>query len=120
MPRSEPDATVLLEGLGKYLERELLPTLTGYHRFQLRVGINVLATVRRELALAAEHAAAEHARLAALLGHVGTLAALNAELVEKIRAGEIATDDEGLRDHVRRSLAEALAINNPRWMADGS
>ena len=115
MPRSKPDADALLDAAGKYLEQELLPTLTGYHRFRTRVTINVLAILRRELALADRHAAAEQARLAALLGHDGPAEALNDELAEKIRAGGVALDDAALRDHVRRSLAEALAINNPKW-----
>jgi hypothetical protein len=115
MPRSKPDADALLDAASKYLEQELLPTLTGYHRFRTRVTINVLATLRRELALADGHAAAERARLAALLGHDGTPEALNDELANRIRAGDVALDDAALRDHVRRSLAEALAINNPKW-----
>jgi hypothetical protein len=119
MPKSEPDIHILLEAASKYLEHELLPTLTGYHRFQTRVTINVLATVRRELTLADGHAAAEHERLTALLGHDGTLGALNDELTDKIRAGDVATDDAALRHHARRSLAEALAINNPKWVDGG-
>jgi hypothetical protein len=118
MPKSKPDAEILIEAAAKYLEQELLPTLSGYHRFQTRVTINVLAIVRRELALADRHAATERARLAALIGHDGTLEALNDELVERIRCGAIAQDDAALRGHVRRSLAEALAINNPKWAAD--
>ena len=51
MPQSMPTAPVLLTAAIKYLEQELLPTLTGYHRFQTRVTANVLNTVRRELEL---------------------------------------------------------------------
>ena len=47
MPKSTPDATVLLQAAVKYLETELMPTLEGYHRFQTRVTVNVLNTVRR-------------------------------------------------------------------------
>jgi hypothetical protein len=115
MPRSKPDADALLEAASRYLEQELLPTLTGYHRFRTRVAVNVLTILRRELALADRHATAEQARLAALIGRDGTPEALNDELVEKIRAGDVALDDAALRDHVRQSLAEALAINNPKW-----
>ena len=51
MPQSIPKAAVLLEAAVKYLETELMPTLEGYHRFQTRVTVNVLNTVRRELEL---------------------------------------------------------------------
>ncbi len=117
MPTSKPDAKILLQAAMKYLEDELLPALSGYHRFQTRVTINVINTVRRELELRGAQAEAEAARLAALLGRDGPIDALNVELCARIRAGAIAADDGSLRDHVRRSLADALAINNPKWTA---
>ena len=118
MPASKPDATMVLDAAIDYLERELLPTLTGYHRFQSRVTVNVLAQIRRELQLAAVQAQAEAARLAALLGHPGGRDALSHELADRIRAGEIALDDPALLEHLRRSLIEALRINNPRWIGE--
>ena len=36
---------------------------------------------------------------------------------EAIRAGGIAADDPRLLDHLRRTTAAALAINNPQWLA---
>jgi len=117
MPTSKPDATILLQAATKYLEEELLPTLNGYYRFQTRVTINVLNIVRRELESRGAHAADETARLKAILGHDEPLESLNDELCARIRSGAIATDDATLRDHVRRSLAEALAINNPKWLS---
>ena len=116
MPQSTPKAAVLLEAAVKYLETELMPTLDGYYRFQTRVTVNVLNTVRRELELRGEQADAEHARLVAMLGHDGEVETLSGELAEKIRAGAIAIDDPALRAHVRQSLADALAINNPKWL----
>ena len=116
MPQSTPKAAILLEAAVKYLETELMPTLDGYHRFQTRVTVNVLNTVRRELELRGAQAEAEHARLVAMLGHDGEVEALSVELAEKIRAGAIAIDDPALRAHVRQSLADALAINNPKWL----
>ena len=118
MPASKPDATMVLDAAIDYLERELLPTLTGYHRFQSRVTVNVLAQIRRELQLAAAQAAAESARLASLLGHPGERDDLSRELAARIRAGEIALDDPALLDHLRRSLVEALRINNPKWIGE--
>lgn len=115
MPRSLPDAATLLKAAAKYLEDELLPTLADYHRFQTRVTINVLNTVRRELELYDAQAAAERVRLAALLGYDAAVEELNAELAKRIRSGAIPLDDPALRSHIRQSLADALAINNPRW-----
>ncbi len=110
-----PDAPTLLKAAMKYLEDELMPTLSGYHRFKTRVTINAIAIVKREAEMIAAQTAAEGARLAAILGHGGDTETLSAELAEKIRAGAISVDDPALRAHVRQSLAEALAINNPKW-----
>ena len=115
MPQSIPSAPVLLTAAVKYLEDELLPTLTGYHRFQTRVTANVLNIVRRELELRTTQSAAERDRLRALVGHDGEVEALSAELGEAIREGAIDSNDAGLRSHLRQSLADALAINNPKW-----
>jgi hypothetical protein len=116
MPESIPKAAVLLEAAVKYLESELMPTLEGYHRFQTRVTVNVLNTLRRELELRGAQAAAERSRLVAMLGHDGDVETLSIELAERIRAGAISIDDPALRAHVRQSLADALAINNPKWL----
>src|SRR5436190_17045125 len=116
MPASKPDATALLDAAIDYLERELSPTLTGYHRFQLRVTTNVLAQVRRELALAPAQADAERTRLVALLGHPGTRDELSRELAARIRAGDVSLYDPALLEHLRLSLVEAPRINNPKWL----
>ncbi len=116
MPQSTPKAAVLLEAAVKYLETELMPTLAGYHRFQTRVTVNVLNTVRRELELRGAQAEDEHSRLVAMLGHDGDVESLSVELAERIRTGAIKIDDPALRAHVRQSLADALAINNPKWL----
>ena len=118
MPASKPDATQLLDAAIDYLERELSPTLGGYHRFQTRVTVNVLAQVRREIALAARQADAERLRLAALLGRAGERDELSRELAARIRGGQIALDDPALLDHLRQSLLEALRINNPKWIGE--
>lgn len=116
MPRSMPDAPTLLTAAVKYLEDELMPTLDGYHRFKTRVTVNVLNTIRRELELRGAQAEAERARLAAILGHDGEVEALSAELSERIRSGAIDSNDPALRAHLRQSVADALAINNPKWI----
>jgi hypothetical protein len=116
MPSSIPDAQTLLKAAISYLEEELIPSLAGYHRFKTRVASNVLSTIRRELELRDANAQRERARLVSLLGRDGDVRALSDELAERIRAGVIAVDDPALRQHIRESLRETLAINNPRWL----
>ena len=116
MPQSMPDAPTLLSAAVKYLEEELLPALEGYHRFKTRVTVNVLNTIRRELELRGTQAAAERTRLAAILGHDGEVDELSIELSERIRSGAIDLNDPAMRAHLRQSVADALAINNPKWI----
>jgi hypothetical protein len=58
----------------------------------------------------------KEAGLARILGHDGDVETLSHELSERIRIGAIAIDDPALRAHVRQSLADALTINNPKWL----
>ena len=116
MPLSTPDAKILLEAAVKFLEEELMPTLSGYYRFETRVTANALNTVRRELELRGNQAQAERKRLAAMLNHDGEVEELSRELADRIREGKIALDDPALRAHIRQSLIDALEINNPKWL----
>lgn len=115
MPKSQPEASLLLEGLAAYLEDELLPVLDPYHSFKTRIALNIVNMVRRELVLGPTQAQDEQARLVALLGD----GADDAALIQRIDSGALSLDDPALRNHLRRSLAEALAINNPKWLAGG-
>ena len=115
MPKSMPDAPTLLKAAITYLEEELMPTLDSYHRFKTRVTANVLSTLKRELELRDAQATAERARLAKILGHDGDVEALS-RTADPIRVGAIAIDDPTLRADIRQSLADALAINNPKWL----
>src|ERR1700733_1693735 len=116
MPQSFPDAKTLLVAATKYMEQELMPALDGYHRFKVRVTVNVLNTIRRELEMRGDQAKAEHERLVAILGHDGELETLSRELADRIREGEFSLDDERLRAHIKKSLSDALSIANPKWL----
>jgi len=118
MPSSMPDAPTLLRAAIKYLEDELMPELSGYHRFKCRVTVNVLSTVKRELEQRTDFDEKEIGRLEALLGHTGNLPELSAELAGTIRAGRLSPEDPQLRQHIRASLREALSVNNPRWIRE--
>lgn len=115
MSHSVPPVTTLLDAVAHYLEQELLPTLSGYHRYQTRVAINVLRIVEREHALGPDHDSADVQQLAALLGHGGEPSKLAQALANAIRGGELALDTPGLVPYLSASLGRALAVNNPKW-----
>jgi Domain of unknown function (DUF6285) len=114
MPLSLSPAPDMLATIRDYLETEILPGLSDDKWFNVKVGVNMLAMVERELRLGPAADEAEHARLAALLGTEGSLEELNQMLVEAIREGRIALDDPPLLDHLQQTTADALRINNPQ------
>jgi hypothetical protein len=116
MPSGLPKPEILLQAAIAYLREELLPTLSGYHAYQVRVTINVLGILQRSFEKGATLDEAERQRLVELLGADGSRESLNDMLVERISKDEVSLDDPQLRDHILRSLDEALQINNPKWL----
>src|ERR1700693_2280931 len=100
MPPSLPSAPEMLAAVGDYLETQILPGLRDEQRFNLRISLNLLAMIERELRLGPQARAEEGARLSELTGRSGTLEELNRMLAHLIRAGAIAIDDRRLLDHL--------------------
>ena len=113
-----PRADELTEAVAKWIE-SVRPGLTGRDAFLARVAANVLSVVRRELIQgpAAEAAAIE--RLSVLLGHEGDLAALNADLCERLRAGEMDVATPGLLSALKANITDQIAIDQPNYVSEG-
>ncbi|GCC49363.1 hypothetical protein chiPu_0033408, partial [Chiloscyllium punctatum] len=87
----------------------------GHNSFKLRVGINALDLVTRQLALAEAGDATEAARLKQLLGADGTLMELNRALSEKIASGEVDLTTPGLTEHLWQTTMDKLAVDQPNY-----
>lgn len=121
MPRSQPDTATLLRMAVEHLDKEVYPTLEGAPRYRLRVAINVLRIVERELTLGPSFDAAEVAELAALYEDRQEPGEATADaLAAEIRSGERSIDDPQLTRFLRRNLERALRVNNPRWIGASS
>lgn len=118
MPHSHPQAADLLASVRETLEREILPLLKGDKLFHLRVSLNLIAMVERELRLGEAMDAAARERLIALLGRTGTAGELEEALGLALRAGKIDGSDPALIAHLQASVTEALRVNNPKWLKD--
>ncbi len=118
MPISLASAPDLLAVVREFLETDIVqdPTIGDDKRFHIRVAINLLATVERELRLGPAANTAEEDRLTALVGAEGSLEEKNRHLSGAIRDGAVASDDPQLLDHLYRTLVDALRINNPKWL----
>ena len=92
-----------------------MPELKGHTAFHARVAANALGIVARELELGPQSASARRERLAALLGHDGTLEELNRELCGRIRDGEFTLATPGLAEHLTVTTRDKVAIDQPNY-----
>ena len=115
--KQHPAATELLASVSSFLRDELLPSLSGAQAFNLRVGINAIELVRREIERGADAAAPERSRLAALLGGDSGFDAMRGELCRKIACGELTLEQPALREHLRATAMERMAVDQPGYSA---
>ena len=83
--------------------------------FQMRVAANSLAILEREARLGPEADARELERLKTLLGRDGTLEDLNRRLAQELRTGQRDERDPALMAHLEATIADKIAIANPKW-----
>jgi hypothetical protein len=118
MPQDRPTAAELLDAVIDFLREEATPSLDRSDpsmAFQMRVAVNALAILEREGRLGPAADAREHERLVRLLGRDGTLEELNRELARQLRAGQRDEQDGALMAHLEATVADKIAIANPKW-----
>jgi hypothetical protein len=113
--QDEPTPTELIKAVADFLRTEITPAIKGHNAFKLRVGINALDLVTRQLALEGPADAGEALRLKQLLGMDGSLTELNRTLAEKIASGEIDLNTPGLKDHLWQTTMDKLAVDQPNY-----
>jgi hypothetical protein len=113
---AHPPTGELLESVSHFLRDELLPSLGGAQAFKLRIGVNAIDLVRREIAMQGAADERERARLAELVGGA-SLEAMRQALCEKIASGAMSLDRPGLRQHLRATAMDRLAIDQPSYSA---
>ena len=113
--QDEPTPEELIRAVADFLRHELAPGISGHSAFKLRVSINALDLVTRQLALAQGSDAAEAARLARLLGEEGTLCELNRILADRIAKGEMNLQTPGLAAHLWQTTMDKLAVDQPNY-----
>jgi len=113
--QDEPTPTELIKAVADFLRNDIAPEISGHHAFKLRVGINALDLVMRQLAQQQGSDAAEAARLKQLLGADGSLAELNRALAERIAKGEVDLQTPGLSEHLWQTTMDKLAVDQPNY-----
>ena len=113
--QDEPTPTELIKAVADFLRHEITPVIKGHNAFKLRVGINALDLVARQLALEPDSDAAEAARLSRLLGMQGSLGELNRALADRIAKGEVDLQTPDLADHLWQTAMDKLAVDQPNY-----
>ena len=113
--QDEPTATELINAVADFLRNEITPVIKGHNAFKLRVAINGLDLVTRQLAQEQGSDAAETARLTELLGMQGALIDLNRALSEKIAKGDVDLQTPGLSEHLWQTTMDKLAVDQPNY-----
>jgi Domain of unknown function (DUF6285) len=119
--QDEPTPEELIKAVADFLRDEIAPGISGHHAFKLRVSLNALDLVTRQLALEKAGDAAEAVRLKALLGtqagDLNSLAELNRALADRIARGEVDLQAPGLSAHLWRTTMDKLAVDQPNYAA---
>ena len=105
----------LFPALAQRNREGVLPRLDGQIAFDARVAANVLDLVAREMRLSPAAARREEERLAQLLGREGSLEDLNGDLCARIRDGRIDPASPALREHLRATTLDKLAVDQPSY-----
>ncbi len=113
--QDEPTPTELIKAVADFLRSEIAPVIKGHNAFKLRVGLNALDLVARQLTLAQDSDAAETARLSQLLGIDSPLLAQNRVLARKIAEGEVELQTPGLAEHLWQTTMDKLAVYQPNY-----
>ena len=113
--QDEPTPIELTKSVADFLRNDISPLITGHQAFKLRVAINILDLVTRQLTREAGSDAREVERLRALLGENGSVTDLNRALAERIAKGEADLATPGLVEHLWATTMDKLAVDQPNY-----
>ena len=113
--QDEPTPEELIKAVADFLRSDIAPGISGHNAFKLRVSINALDLVSRQLTLEQDSDAAEVSRLSQLLGMQGSLSELNRTLADRIAKGELDLQTPGLAEHLWQTTMDKLAVDQPNY-----
>jgi hypothetical protein len=113
--QDEPTPIELTKSVADFLRNDITPLISGHQAFKLRVAINILDLVTRQLTQEAASDAKEVERLRALLGIDGSVMELNRALAERIAKGEVDLATPGLAEHLWATTLDKLAVDQPNY-----
>jgi hypothetical protein len=113
--QDEPTPIELTKAVADFFRNDIAPVISGHNAFKLRVAINALDLVTRQLTLEQGSDRAEAARLTQLLGMEGSLLELNRALADRIAKGELDLQTPELAEHLWQTTMDKLAVDQPNY-----
>ncbi|KQT08433.1 MULTISPECIES: DUF6285 domain-containing protein [Bradyrhizobium] len=113
--QDEPTPIELTKAVADFLRNDITPLISGHQAFKLRVAINILDLVTRQLIREDEGDAREVERLRVLLGIEGSVTELNRALAGRIAKGEVDLATPGLAEHLWATTMDKLAVDQPNY-----
>ena len=113
--QDEPTPIELTKAVADFLRNDITPLISGHQAFKLRVAINILDLVTRQLTREEGSDAREVERLRGLLGIDGPVAELNRVLADRIASGELDLATSGLAEHLWATTMDKLAVDQPNY-----
>jgi hypothetical protein len=104
-----PPAAELAAAVEDFLRTDVMPAVEGPLKFQALVAANVMAIIARELSLGPDQERGHAERLA------GLGFASDADLAAAIRSGAMDERFGEVIDALRQSVADKVAVANPKW-----
>jgi hypothetical protein len=113
--QDQPTPEELIKAVADFLRNDIAPQISGHYAFKLRVSMNALDLVVRQLRLEQGSDVAEAARLSKILGIEGSLSELNRVLAERIAKGEVDLQTPDVAEHLWQSTMDKLAVDQPNY-----
>lgn len=113
--QDEPTPIELTKAVADFLRNDITPLISGHQAFKLRVAVNILDLVTRQLTREEGSDEKEVERLRALLGVEGSVTDLNRALAERIAKGEVDLATPGLAEHLWATTMDKLAVDQPNY-----
>src|SRR5580692_9563469 len=113
--QDQPHPDEILAAIAAFLRDTVMAKSDPHTAYQARVAANAVDLVRRQLELGAPGEDAELERLQRLLGHSGSLQALNRELADALASGACGLATPGVSAHLLASTLEKLRVDQPNY-----
>jgi aminoglycoside phosphotransferase (APT) family kinase protein len=112
-----PRVDELLVGVKDFLQQQVMAETGGRTNFMARVAANSVSIVVRELELGPQANELELDRLQSLLGEPDSQSILDLrwQLCRELNAGSISLESEELQRHLRFTVANQVAIDQPKY-----